>query len=113
MKPLECTNCEEPITEPLCAVCFVNQVEAWLREQPISSLKADQAKIKLGEWLDAVGFLSYGMKCVICNTNMRTLCSYCVMKEARSIVGSSVGSRSLSQFQEVFNSKVYEYGLHH
>ena len=111
---ITCTNCKQLITEPLCALCFENQVEAWINEQPILLDNKLSIKDKIKHFLKDILMFSTDINCVVCKKETCTLCCYCMMKETTSLLRSSLPSRKLlGNFKEIFNTQVYEFGMKH
>ncbi len=70
---MECTMCEEPITNPLCPDCLGQAVSAWLNEQRPRKVAALQNLTN--SWKS-----QHGEHCIRCGQSF-VLCTYCYTKD--------------------------------
>ncbi len=98
-----CIICLDPITNPICEECHINEIETWLidlnlTKEMIRKTKKEIRKIKTKkEYLNE----SY---CVICQKQRISTCSYCFfLRVAKKLKKLNFPYQYIEDFLEIFN----------
>lgn len=102
--PLDtCSNCWEPITNPICIECHLRQINLWMRENNIHPKKREYILKRIKRKIPKIKNIE-NAKCILCNTNRLTVCSYCLfLISARIIVEENFNAALIEDFLQVFN----------
>jgi len=121
---IQCLKCGYSITEPICALCVINEIKVWLYEQPVRYNTVEKINNKLDYLLREIDNLDYVilpsqdvwkvsiMKCIKCEKEMHLMCFYCVNNLAGVIMKDNLrNNASIESFKESFNTDLYDYRL--
>lgn len=103
-----CTNCLHTISNPICGVCFLRELEIWLRDNKI--IKKEQTKIlkDMRNAIDQLGENPSQLDCVICNSRKVDLCMYCLVWKTKRILQKHIHQKKvLNHFDEIFNYNIW------
>jgi GTP-sensing pleiotropic transcriptional regulator CodY len=96
-----CSECFEPISNPICVNCLKTEINSWLDSQSLKIKKAVNSEIKnLKKQLKDIGQIS---QCIICKKNSE-VCPFCLMQNIEnSLRKQRVSEKKISEFNTLFN----------
>ena len=101
-KQYHCDICSEAVTNPLCPICLVGEVEAWLTFYP--NLK-EALLPKLKKYLERVEEkVIDATECIKCKKARTSICPYCFMDYVEGELKKlNVIPRILEEFNKFFD----------
>ena len=99
-----CNSCFHEITNPICPVCFLREVEVWLEDRTMSSKRKEGIIEELTKLVNNLADRPSNTNCVLCGSRNVNLCMYClVWKTERILIKHTKSKRTLENFEEIFN----------
>jgi len=106
--PVYCVRCSQRISNPICEKCYFKHLEMWLKEHNIQS----HIKIKILQNIKGINTKENlnETKCVICEKNTLSFCTYCYFFNIECILSKSGVEREIiKDFRHSFNYDIYHY----
>ena len=104
MEKETCQLCLEIVTNPICTKCYLRQINSWLKNMNITTMPRQIIIEKINHVTDYESFNTE--KCIICNLNEITLCSYCFFSISKRIFDElSFPDQITGVFEAMFNYK--------
>ena len=106
-----CDICSEAVTNPLCPVCLVGEIEAWLTFYP--NLKKELLP-KLKKYLERVEEnIVDATTCIKCNKARASICPFCFMDYVEGeLKNLNVIPKILEEFNQFFDFDVQVPDVH-
>jgi len=97
-----CDVCSEAVTNPICPLCIVKEIEAWLTFYP--NLRQELLP-RLKRYLRNIEYkIDNSTECIKCRNKIASVCPYCfiqyVLQELKKIQANKI---ILKEFLEFFN----------
>ena len=106
-----CIECYEGITNPVCARCFIKQINYWLRDNGVDFVPREAIIDKLERELLIKSFKhnpEEHSQCIICGEDV-AICSYCFFTKATRIFKEFNFDQELTEsFMEIFSYNKFE-----
>jgi len=106
-KNYSCIICSDAITNPVCPVCFLRWVTAWLNESKIP--KEIQKKIykDINDKVNDFEITPSETGCIICGFKEVNVCMYCLIWETNRILERYIPKKeTINKFKETFNKNI-------
>lgn len=101
-----CMRCYEPITNPVCVKCHLEEVRFFLNDFDIDKDTSEKILHDIRSYVREEGL--YTDNCVICRKENLSFCSYCFFLIAARMIKRHLGKGYvLDSFLEIFN---YQFG---
>jgi hypothetical protein len=98
-----CVNCLEPISNPICRDCYLNEIEVWMDDNQLSDSKKRYFIKKIREKTNIKTNIC-NSKCILCKKNQINFCSYCIfLISVKILIKMNLSSKIIENFLEVFN----------
>ena len=98
----ECSICYEPVSNPICPICIITQIDSWLTYYPNGHELKQQLTPEIQKYIKK--FLRQGEQCIKCNEQRASICSYCfaqfILNELKTL---NVPHIIIKEFLQFFN----------
>lgn len=102
-----CTECAQPVTNPLCSKCFTNEIISWLRDKKISYPKIGSVMGDFQILLKEAQESPSDIDCISCNKTKVNFCTYCFLNKTRRIINKNISNKKIhEEFEEDFDIQI-------
>ena len=97
-----CGICLEPITNPVCSGCYLREVYSWMQGMKIKKIPKEIIIELIKRKLNSD--TTNEIRCVLCNKEEVSVCSYCFFSVAERILKElNLSEELINNYNEIFN----------
>lgn len=98
-----CTICLDPISNPICRSCHIQEIESWMKDLKIDYSKRRKITNLIREKIPSEPSET-NSTCIICKKNEINVCSYCLFYVSlRVLLENNFRQEIIEDFLETFN----------
>ncbi|MBR9702079.1 hypothetical protein GOV13_04100 [Candidatus Pacearchaeota archaeon] len=103
-----CTDCVQPITNPLCPSCSARGLIAWVRDRDLKKAEMKKVRKLLRKLIKDAEENPSAINCIACDSLQVNLCVYCFTNRTKNIIVKSVeDEKVVEKFKEDFNVDIW------